>query len=118
MKYPFHRIGSLLTAEEAQSSSIVRDTLASKAEGNGQTSRLELVQAEARLEETSKVTETPKVWWKERGKERVGEGGKKRGREGRRVVERKEKIKREVRQVGGGGVRREHVRGKSLLSYM
>ena len=104
MKYPFHRIGSLLTAEEAQSSSIVRDTLASKAEGNGQTSRLELVQAEARLEETSKVTETPKVWWKERGKERVGEGGKKREREGRRVVEKKEKNKeREVRQVGRGG---------------
>ena len=61
MKYPFHRIGSLLTAEEAQCSSIVRDTLASKTEGEGQASRLQLVQAEARLEETSKLTETSKV---------------------------------------------------------
>lgn len=60
MKYPFHRVGSLLTAEEAQCSSIVRETLqASKTEGEGQTSRLQLVQAGQRLEdvpETSKVS--------------------------------------------------------------
>ena len=62
MKYPFHRVGSLLTVEEAQCSSIVRDTVASKTEeGEGQASKLQLVQPEARLEEISKPTEAPKV---------------------------------------------------------
>ena len=43
MKYPFHRVGSLLSQEEAQSSSVVRDALASKAgeDGNG---KLQLIQ--------------------------------------------------------------------------
>ena len=63
MKYPFHRVGSLLTPEEAQSSSIVGNTLAStsKTETEGETSRLQLVQAGERFEDTSKVTETTKV---------------------------------------------------------
>ena len=59
MKYPFHCIGSLLTAEEAQCSSIVRDTLASKTEGEGQGSRLRLVQRNE--EELSKQAETEQV---------------------------------------------------------
>ena len=60
MKYPFHRVGSLLTAEEAQRSSIVRDTLqASKTEGEGQTSRLQLVRAGERVED---APVTSKVW--------------------------------------------------------
>ena len=33
MKYPFHRIGSLLSREEAESSSIVRDALATETDG-------------------------------------------------------------------------------------
>lgn len=91
MKYPFHRVGSLLTAEEAQCSSIVRDTLASKTEGDGQANRLQLVQAEARLEDIKKITETPKVHClkeMERKREREREGEKKSGREKRKNKER------------------------------
>lgn len=60
MKYPFHRIGSLLSPEEAQCSSIVRDTLANKTEGEGQVSRLQLVQRNE--EDLSRLAETQQVW--------------------------------------------------------
>ena len=45
MKYPFHRIGSLLTQEEAEGSAIVREALASKAGGDGR-GKVTLVKSE------------------------------------------------------------------------
>lgn len=40
MKYPFHRIGALLSREEAESSSIVRDVLTTETDGG----KMQLVQ--------------------------------------------------------------------------
>ena len=40
MKYPFHRIGSLLSREEAESSSIFREALAMETDGG----KMQLVQ--------------------------------------------------------------------------
>ena len=59
MKYPFHRVGSLLSLEEAQSSSIIRNTLASKAEGGSGDGGLQLVQDGGRNEE--ELSNTPQV---------------------------------------------------------
>ena len=61
MKYPFHRVGSLLSQEEAQSSSVVRDTLDSKAgeDGNGKLQRIQTVTVNK--EERSESTEVPQV---------------------------------------------------------
>ena len=62
MKYPFHRVGSLLSPEEAQCSSIVKETLARKAEGEGPASRMQLLQPSSRnSEEFSTLAEAPQV---------------------------------------------------------
>lgn len=47
MKYPFHRVGSLLSREEAESSSVVKEALANKAAGEKEGGcKMELVRAE------------------------------------------------------------------------
>ena len=64
MKYPFHRIGSLLSKEEVGSSSVVKDALTKKEgeEGNGM---MQLVQAEGESQEqqSSEDTVATRVSW-------------------------------------------------------
>ena len=60
MKYPFHRIGSLLTQEEAEGSAIVREALASKAGGDG-SGKVTLVKSEPKDEEMSEEASSQQV---------------------------------------------------------
>ena len=60
MKYPFHRVGSLLTQEEAESSAIVKQALAGKTEKDGH-GQMTLVPAESEDGGLSKVAANQQV---------------------------------------------------------
>lgn len=59
MKYPFHRIGALLSREEAECSSIVRDSLTTKSEAGGM--QVVETETESRGELAQSVEAQPQV---------------------------------------------------------